>query len=435
MERSKRARRALQELEMHMEIRNDELELIHRGIWLRGEINELITVLRKRVRSYTFHAACGALRPQEDKSVFTRVFTDAAMTGEPIIIVAFTNSEFMRTICSSEDRVARSSRLAEYVLLLNTGEPAMHLAFEALGEVIHEKGVEELDLSNISMFDETLCGLSDVLCYGPLKRLNLQHKNFDARTYECVSRALRSKESCLETLELRGCDIDDFVIEGFMVGLRTNTTLKTLDLGNNVIQDVGMEMIGEMLHINQTLENLRLGNNPARAAVTLVALTDGLRHNHTLKQLRFSIGGPVDMLAVRSFADMIGRHGTLTSLTFYWLPMNSTMPTKVREVTLAALEHNHTLLDFSLRPFGVELCRPVIHRNRMAFLYLHNLQRAAAMMMHGQPDRWRKPQDWVEERRLRAQRKWKKTCKWKEEVMTPAVIALLDETEAYRHYR
>jgi len=392
-----------------MDLHAPEWALASRGIWLSADILPLCYILMKTDEDVALRVKIDYPRSKEEVSVFAAVFRDAVRVGGPLIVGAVNPGEFTsRDMFRIRHQLSSYSKKTEHVVVLNNCVQTARLVFRALGDVICEKGVEELHLVDIRMHHTMLADLSHALCAGPLKRLHLHGHGLGTMESKPLAIALRSKESCLTFLDLTSCGIRDVVLEPLATALYTNTSLQTLYLMDNHIRDDGALMLGAMLQVNRTLRELRLeGTRMSDAAFPI--FTEALRHNHALDTFTFTGDGFLEMGVVRSFAAMIADTTTLRRVGIYWR-RTSPMSDKIYDVLVGGLERNHSLLDFMFNGFSYGLCVPTLKRNRIAFVYLHSLQRAAATTVLRGSDAW------------------------KADALTPTVMALLEETQSCLRY-
>ena len=65
--------------------------------------------------------------------------------------------------------------------------------------------------------------------------LDISFNTLGPITSECLSNYLANPQCVLERLALRHADVDDGECEGFVMSLKTNSSLVTLDLSENLI--------------------------------------------------------------------------------------------------------------------------------------------------------------------------------------------------------
>lgn len=178
--------------------------------------------------------------------------------------------------------------------------------------LINHPTLARLSLYRNHLQDKGVEGLSIALNPQVVTHLNLEMNTITAGGMVPLARFV-TLSSHLTHLNLARCDVPDLAVALLASALQSNPSLKTLDLGWNLIGLPGSQALGQALQTNTRLEELLLYGNQEIGAQGAVALTAGLKANHTLKKLNLAQSDIKDVGA-SAVAEWLTTNSTLEHL-------------------------------------------------------------------------------------------------------------------------
>ncbi|KAL8269714.1 hypothetical protein Esti_006367 [Eimeria stiedai] len=146
------------------------------------------------------------------------------------------------------------------------GMSPVHIRLLLREGLIEHSGVEELDMSRVSLTDDDgpgICGALRLL--KTLRTVSLEGNHLGFSTAVALRKALENNTS-VQSLSLGGCRFGGpHGIEELFRGLRNNKSLKHLSLRGMQIDQAGGNVLLECLRNNQTLESLDICDNDLTA--------------------------------------------------------------------------------------------------------------------------------------------------------------------------